>query len=467
MTRSYNTKPRDESPHSIPSSIIPIPSAHQAHKPYHQPPPPPLNRQINPSTMNSSGFTMSLSSKPPPPLPNKALPAALSAPFRSRLVDDSDSDSDEPNHGKVHHVSAFTKTKGAIPLDSDGDSGKKSPLVIPALRNKDWREESLKRKRHQVWMPPEARAGPQGVGEGEGGGGCSETVGGNTGMGLGKEGYGLQVMERKVIAVEEENGKGEVEAGDGYVKTGEVGQEKPKTEDEIALEALVSGEAKKKSTLILLPTGEDLGWRESRAQMSLQDESDAYKADIALRPDAPSLDAYDAVPVEEFGAALLRGMGWKEGMELGKGARGKKVAPGKVKVVERRPALLGLGAKTWERGDGEDTDQSEKRRRREDERDRSRERRRGYDSPKWSGILEETETETETETEIETGEGTMIGDQIGEETATGIVEGSMTVTGEDGVEKRDDCMIVTAFCFCFLCYILSFMVHKEVMDRSI
>lgn len=84
-----------------------------------------------------------------------------------------------------------------------------------------------------------------------------------------------------------------------------------------------------------------------------------------------------------------------------------------------------------------------------------------------SGILEETETETETETEIETGEGTMIGDQIGEETATGIVEGSMTVTGEDGVEKRDDCMIVTAFCFCFLCYILSFMVHKEVMDRSI
>jgi len=81
---------------------------------------------------------------------------------------------------------------------------------------------------------------------------------------------------------------------------------------------------------------------------------------VKSRPDVPSLEDYAAVPVEEFGAALLRGMGWKGGEELhDKGKSGDKKG-GKLRIVEKRPAFLGLGAKpqseipelgTWGKGD--------------------------------------------------------------------------------------------------------------------
>ena len=51
--------------------------------------------------------------------------------------------------------------------------------------------------------------------------------------------------------------------------------------------------------------------------------------DVDVRPDAPSLDDYDDVPVEAFGAAMLRGMGWTDGGEVGltNKAVNKPVAP--------------------------------------------------------------------------------------------------------------------------------------------
>lgn len=52
------------------------------------------------------------------------------------------------------------------------------------------------------------------------------------------------------------------------------------------------------------------------------------------------LQAYEEMPIEEFGMAMLRGMGWTEGMGVGRNRR-------KVEPVEylRRPERLGLGAK--------------------------------------------------------------------------------------------------------------------------
>ncbi|XP_043194369.1 G-patch domain and KOW motifs-containing protein-like [Amphibalanus amphitrite] len=55
--------------------------------------------------------------------------------------------------------------------------------------------------------------------------------------------------------------------------------------------------------------------------------------------EVPTLDDYDSVPVEEFGKALLRGMGWKDGDGTGK--KGEKV--GQFEAVVR-PKGLGLGA---------------------------------------------------------------------------------------------------------------------------
>ncbi|KAK5004943.1 DNA primase large subunit Spp2 [Cryomyces antarcticus] len=55
-----------------------------------------------------------------------------------------------------------------------------------------------------------------------------------------------------------------------------------------------------------------------------------------------TLAEYEAMPIEEFGAALLRGMGWKDGDPIGK-RKGQQAA--KPRLLERRPALLGIGAK--------------------------------------------------------------------------------------------------------------------------
>ncbi|CAG9464299.1 unnamed protein product [Pedinophyceae sp. YPF-701] len=73
-------------------------------------------------------------------------------------------------------------------------------------------------------------------------------------------------------------------------------------------------------------------------------EDAAYREDMERLPDGPDLGAYEAVPVEHFAMAMLRGMGWKEGMNVGRNQAGKVQA---VKYVAR-PPRLGLGAQPAE-----------------------------------------------------------------------------------------------------------------------
>ena len=64
--------------------------------------------------------------------------------------------------------------------------------------------------------------------------------------------------------------------------------------------------------------------------------------DVSLRPIEPTAADYDTVPVEEFGLALLKGMGWKPGMAVG--AKTKEMyIPTDPQI---RPKGLGLGADT-------------------------------------------------------------------------------------------------------------------------
>lgn len=65
------------------------------------------------------------------------------------------------------------------------------------------------------------------------------------------------------------------------------------------------------------------------------DEREQYQEDVAALPDQPDLDAYESMPVEHFGVALLRGMGWDPSQEDEKRAAVEHV---------KRPHRLGLGA---------------------------------------------------------------------------------------------------------------------------
>ncbi|XP_046651868.1 G-patch domain and KOW motifs-containing protein-like [Daphnia pulicaria] len=64
------------------------------------------------------------------------------------------------------------------------------------------------------------------------------------------------------------------------------------------------------------------------------------KVDVSLRADQSTLDDYEAIPVEAYGMAMLRGMGWKASEGIGLSRKGV-AAPMEVKL---RPKGLGLGA---------------------------------------------------------------------------------------------------------------------------
>ena len=68
-------------------------------------------------------------------------------------------------------------------------------------------------------------------------------------------------------------------------------------------------------------------------------ENEKFAFDLNLRPSEPTEENYSKIPVSEFGAAMLRGMGWK-GPE---GDEKLKSKNGPIKYVPR-PERLGLGA---------------------------------------------------------------------------------------------------------------------------
>lgn len=73
-------------------------------------------------------------------------------------------------------------------------------------------------------------------------------------------------------------------------------------------------------------------------------EEEKLRLDLSLRPDDMTQEAYDALPVESFGLAMLRGMGYQEGVAIGNRKRGL------LKPIEltSRHYRLGLGAKPLE-----------------------------------------------------------------------------------------------------------------------
>ncbi|CAH2316138.1 G-patch domain and KOW motifs-containing [Pelobates cultripes] len=67
---------------------------------------------------------------------------------------------------------------------------------------------------------------------------------------------------------------------------------------------------------------------------------DGEKVDVRLRPESAEAADYEVVPVEHYGMAMLRGMGWKEGEGIGRTFK-QDVKPLEQKL---RPKGLGLGA---------------------------------------------------------------------------------------------------------------------------
>ena len=272
-----------------------------------------------PSAEPSKPLSISLVSKSKLP-PSKSVKPAKCA--RSRLVDDSDSDHESAGQEPKLFTIFDRSAGGAIDLNAVKQE-KKGPLIIPSQKDKDWREEA-QRKRGRNLLPEEEQARREGRQDA-----TDEPV--DNGQ---ENTYGLVVLQGTQTV--DQDGDVRMDSRDSLTAAQVHNSHATnKTVDEEALEALL-GE-KQKSGLIIPnnsePNGDRLAPRISEAQ--------AFRLDVQSRPESASLEDYAAIPIEEFGLALLRGMGYKEGDPIGK--NGKKVVD--PKVLERRPGLLGIGAK--------------------------------------------------------------------------------------------------------------------------
>lgn len=85
--------------------------------------------------------------------------------------------------------------------------------------------------------------------------------------------------------------------------------------------------------------------KEDTTSVVPKSELELFKEDLESRPEAATEEDYDEVPIEEFGAAMLRGMGWKdEDEDKGEDEGDERKRKEKEQLVIR-PKQLGLGAK--------------------------------------------------------------------------------------------------------------------------
>lgn len=209
-------------------------------------------------------------------------------------------DDEEDDSGKQQEISGWDAAEGGA-VDIGGPKEKEAPRVIPALPNRNWRDDA---RRRQLAKAPHTKAQNTEVTEQ---------------MEQPQIQYGLTILKKEDqqnTAVEEDPAPAEPMEDVQDNLTEEQRLEKN------ALDALINGKPTDEGLIIPLHTDED-----------------AFQSDLRSAPDAPTLDAYEATPIEGFGAALLRGMGWKDG------DAGKNGAPAKIKQIKPRPALLGIGAK--------------------------------------------------------------------------------------------------------------------------
>ncbi|KAJ9374962.1 hypothetical protein DTO282E5_517 [Paecilomyces variotii] len=274
-------------------------------------------------------------------------PKTKAIPHRPQRLHEDDSDEDE--HAPVHEeVTGFDTTAGGA-ITADDSRNKKQELVIKVESKNNWRDRpgvNVRRPKGKNLLPKEVQAQRQAEKDGVVAGNV-ETEGPNMS-------YGLTYAKPATITTEDvKNGDVPMVDADALAP-GE--EKKPLTQDEIALQALIresQGDSERTRSNLVIESGKRPSEEEEEYE-TRYDETSSFRADVASRPDPASLDAYNAIPVEEFGAALLRGMGWKEGQPIGRGNYGTAVsATAKApRVPERRPGFLGIGAKDISGGKG-------------------------------------------------------------------------------------------------------------------
>ncbi|KAK2820063.1 hypothetical protein FQN49_007758 [Arthroderma sp. PD_2] len=286
------------------------------------------------------------SSRRSTPTPSSQKPAAFGSrdlSSRSRKFGDHDSDSENETEPAPEEVTGFDHQAGGAIITNKRVKTEKQPMIIKIERRNQWRDklQAQTQSARRSLLPAEVQAQRQR----EANGATDSTKE----VDAPEVKFGLSYAEPSNDAVAESAPEGDSRSnGNGdhavtQIPTAvEESEVKPLSQDEVALQALIresKGEQaeSKRSDLVITARPKDTN------ASSAYDETKSFRRDIDSRPAPASLSAYNAVPVDEFGAALLRGMGWKEGQPVGRGNYGNTaITP---RVPERRAGYLGVGAK--------------------------------------------------------------------------------------------------------------------------
>lgn len=238
-----------------------------------------------------------------------------------------DEDDDGATMDKAQAVSHFDITAGGA-VNASKEEEKNAPLLIAPQANRDWRDKASQRKRQKSGLPGNQDGSRADL--------DARMRDVEAKVEASKPKFGLNTYNNKRGNAEDEvmSGTGDISTNDDSISRNteeKMEAAKSKTDDELAMDALL-GKTTTDKTLVI---------EGNNAPMT---EGDAFEHDVASAPDMATLDDYARVPVEQFGAALLRGMGWKDGEGIGS-QKGKRLAKDTGKLPERRAALLGIGAK--------------------------------------------------------------------------------------------------------------------------
>ena len=267
-------------------------------------------------------------------------------PHQLGYSDESDEDEVPPVHEEI--LGFDTHTGGAIAADGQAVADANKPLIIPVTSKNNWRDRAgvnVKKSKKNL-LPSEVQAMQEAQKNGQAPPGEPTVETDTPSMA-----YGLSFAQQ---SAEKADGGAAVDEDQAMPDAKPV-ETKPLTEDEIAMQALIretTGDTERRSDLVI----ESATKEEEPVQYS---ELGSFRTDVESRPEPATLDAYNAIPVEEFGAALLRGMGWKDGQSIGRGNYSSATAAEKAKtprVPERRPGFLGIGAKDSSGGKGAETE---------------------------------------------------------------------------------------------------------------
>ncbi|KAK7207943.1 hypothetical protein BZA70DRAFT_272552 [Myxozyma melibiosi] len=201
-----------------------------------------------------------------------------------------------------------TESGNAITVNKEEES---KPLVIVPPKNKNWIEEA--KKKRALYMPVgsviDAERDRQADEQEK-----QRQRKANYGLTFREKGQGkeapIETSQKTPEVTEQQESESENQT-DG-IKTSVKQKQETKEEREIrklAAEFIEEEKAVSDIVIKMASTSTTLSAEQMRQQALSEEE--AYKLDIESRPDAPDMDAYESVPVEDFGYALLRGMGWK------------------------------------------------------------------------------------------------------------------------------------------------------------